>query len=424
MYSQMERKKRDDTPQADSKDRGIRNKQQLGSIPRGPFQNAYTSNVVQRTRWRCNREHVWEEVKEEEGEKKKVTLSPMPTKEETDILLGVREPGDMVGFEVDTASADFLPIAVEAAGWQKLGGANQNTRYQAPTHIKSEPHAFPEEYDIHRFLRWLSTWLKYRYEVESEIQCYYDTSTRRILVAANKNSDIHKLSAKLCRDTRKTMKLHELFKSISVRMETLAKKINVKNNADAKKERVMRHLQHMAVLSQGDNSDRDGDITLFVIPAKDYGCDLHAEQRILHYLRKEAQPKGEETDGAVNKLGQMVTAGAIAIDGKNRIKLRPELLGGIKRPCLACAFACFTREDFECVHPGLLWLTKAATQHLPPDVVVELLERIRDRDHPITTYSTARRKQTTYRAGMARSHSLYQDNGIEGYDSDSEGENS
>lgn len=88
----------------------------------------------------------------------------------------------------------FLRNKAEEAGWKRLGHAQQNTRWLPPTGaIVSKPHVYEEEYDIKRFMRWIATQLSAKYNIKSEVQCYYEISERRIVVAANENVDIMKL---------------------------------------------------------------------------------------------------------------------------------------------------------------------------------------------------------------------------------------
>lgn len=324
---------------------------------------ARANNVVQRTKYQYQEDQGWKVIDKDRG------YSPPPSEEETEILKNLNI------YEVDTYDRGHINAIAEAVGWTELGNpsAPVSHRWESPNDVVSQSHEFPEEHDIHRFLRWIATRLSKYYGINSEIQCYYDTSSGRILVAANSSGDLRQLRV------INNMTLRSFFEQSSQYSSpgTLPRGTGA---MAAQKKRIIRHMSQMQgisqfALEQGD--DRLNQIKFMVIPNHLHKTNVHAEQRILDYFRERAEGGQEAgTDGA-NELEEMKKAGAIAVNEHNgKIYLRSELLGGIKRPCLACAIACFTPDDLKTIHTGMLWPSKSAIECMEPEEFVKLLQEI------------------------------------------------
>lgn len=228
------------------------------------------------------------------------------------------------------------------AGWKKQGNVQQDTRWLPPTRANvSKPHVYEEEYDIKRFMRWIASYLSAKYDIGSEVQCYYDISTRRIVVAANDNSDIKKLQS-----TVNNMSLADVFNYDIIRQ--IPRGLYGTTPKASQGRRHWEELRKLADSAKKRMRERDlPKVSLYVVPCICGVRSLHAEQRILHYLRGVAEDES--------------------------LMLQPQLLGGIKRPCFVCAHACFAPDDRANVHPGLLWDTKSATGMLEQSVVEDIV---------------------------------------------------
>lgn len=367
MYCQMEKEKK-----------------KQGDVVKTP--PARASNVVQRTKYQYQGDQRWKVIDKDRG------YSPPPNKEETEILKNLKI------YEVDTYDRGHINAIAKAMGWNEHGNpsAPVSHRWESPNSVVSQSHEFPEEHDIHRFLRWIATRLSKYYGINSEIQCYYDTSSGRILVAANSSEDLKQLRV------INNMTLRSFFEQSSQYSSpgTLPQGTGA---MAAQKRRINRHMGHVKGISQfglKKNDNRLEQIKFMVLSNLFLKENVHAEQRILDYFRKRAE--GGQGAGA-DELKKMDKAGAIAVKRDNgKIFLRPELLGGIKRPCLACAIACFTPDDLNKIHAGLLWPSKSAIECMVQEEFNKLLEEIISKR---TTYKTAAGNGST-----------------ESYDSDSEDE--
>lgn len=179
------------------------------------------------------------------------------------------------------------------------------------------------------------------------MQCYHEKSTCKILVAANENSDIMKLKSMV-----HEMPLIRFFQEVSEEQNPF--KLGV--TKDPLGDRQIRHWQELNKLSDMANQSEEvtwSEYSFFVVPCISGVRSLHAEQRILHYLRGEAEDKS--------------------------LMLQPQFLGGgIKRPCFACAHACFAPGDRANVHPGLLWDRQSATCKLEQSAVKDIVGAMKD----------------------------------------------
>ena len=272
----------------------------------------------------------------------------------------------------------FLEKA-EEAGWKRLGHVVQDTRWLPPTGANvSKPHVYEKEYDIKRFMRWIASYLSAKYSIGSEVQCYYEASTRRILVAANKDSDIRTLESQVNKRLLRLFLLDVALEPFPIGSGKAAKEL---------KKRQIRHgeelsrLSDMAIKGKGIDLSK---VRLCVVPCIPGVDSLHAEQRILHCLRGEAEG---------GRMKDMVDKDVLAVDDRSGgLMLRPRLLGGIKRPCFVCAHACFTPGDRVNVHPGLLWDTKSATCKLEQSSVEDIVGAMQGQP---TVYRTQ-----THKAGV------------------------
>lgn len=251
----------------------------------------------------------------------------------------------------------FLEKKAEEARWTRLGSVRQDTRWLPPTGANvSKPHVYEEEYDIKRFMRWIASYLSAKYNIGSEVQCYYEASARKILVSANKSSDISTLASYV------NGRLLSLF-LIDVAFEP-----SPIGSGKTVKELTKRQIRHGEELSRlcdtsfkikGVNLSK---VRLWVVPRISDVGSLHAEQRILHYLRGKAEDES--------------------------LMLQPQLLGGIKRPCFVCAHACFAPGDRANVHPGLLWDTKSATRKLEQSAVEDIVGAMQDEPKVYRTWAS------------------------------------
>lgn len=325
----------------------------------GTGERAGRTAPIQRTRWKyLEATGEWEqEEAEEDG-----VFSSAPQEWELDLLLedAGRNKGPMKNNSVDTASYEYLCWLAEKS-WNRYGGfiaptlhSPRTTKHLDGPGVKNKlfgmyqggegaryPREYGEEEDIHRFLRWYSTFLSVKYTISGEIQCYYDKRAGRILISTNLGGEIQKLKRQLGK----------------VRSDYSA----------GVTERQKRHMGHMyqiaTVLERTGHAV--GQISLEVVGDSLVG-NAHAEQRILHYLK--SQP--DQVRGA------MLQEGVLTAEGDS-LKLRPEYLGGIRRCCFACAYACFTAEDADRVHMGPFWGSKASGTYMEKEDIVRAIEGIR-----------------------------------------------
>ena len=118
----------------------------------------------------------------------------------------------------------------------------------------------------------------------------------------------------------------------------------------------------------------------FQVIGNTYGIQgLHAERKILYYLRSQKE--------------------------NNNTYLDPLRLGGIRRPCFTCSALCFA--DMSQVHPGPVWVSGAASKPKDVNEMFLILEAIRNKNN--TTHLT-----------LDKSNRLTTDNDTESGGSESE----
>lgn len=111
--------------------------------------------------------------------------------------------------------------------------------------------------------------------------------------------------------------------------------------------------------------------------------NMHAEQRILRYLQSGSQ---EEITAMVN--AQVLKRENDEDMTKESLRLNPQFLGGLRRCCLACARACFTKEDYDSYKPGPLWVSHSALDYLKPGDIVNIIDAIRRGNDTYVTESS------------------------------------
>lgn len=251
----------------------------------------------------------------------------------------------------------------EEAGWKQQGCVRQDMRWLPSTGANvSKPHVYEEEYDIKRFMRWIASYLSAKYNIGSEVQCYYDIRTSRIVVAANDNSDITKLQLKVNNKPLAEVFNNDLIQQIPMGLYAITPKA-------LQGRRHWEELNKLADSAKKRKGERDlSKVFFYVVPCIRGVRSLHAEQRILHYLREEAEDES--------------------------LMLQPQLLGGIKRPCFVCAHACFAPGDRANVHPGLLWDTMSATGMLEQSAIEDIAETMQGNPEVYRTLMRRTRKET------------------------------
>ncbi len=331
----------------------------LAEVGYGTGMSVRQDAPVQRTKWRYRQETgEWSEEGDEEGE----TPSPSPTAEETAMLLADAREGEgpLRDSCVDTASYAYLLWLADKKMYS-YGGCRNHTLHSPGTtndlgdrRVRNrlyemyrdrdgarEPREYDAGEDIHRYLRWLSTFLSVIYKINGEIQCYYDKSSRRILVSTNFSTEISKLGRQLG-------------------------KVEIDYGAGSTR-RQRRHMQHIYQISG--NLAHSGyafaQIAVWIVGDVSVS-NAHAEQRILNFLRHEPQ----------ERQNAMVRAGALTVD-EGKLWLRPEYLGGIRRCCFACAYACFSAGDTGSIRRGPFWDSIASGVYMDSESIVRAAEGIR-----------------------------------------------
>lgn len=392
MYEEMERKRYSKPIQTNEPANIMQQKQE--KINNSRSEGMGSGNVIQRTKWR----YVINDGSSEDGKWDIVdeggTPSSEPTFEETRKLLNDKkdlyhfrktyqdqESGERYqAFEIETSSVEYIKWVLEHF-WVSRG-ANQSLTYHSPTtatRIDKVPPQYdtklqamygevPEhqgirgereysaEEDIHRFLRWVATDISVAYGTKQEIQCYYDKTKKRILVGANSDNDIEKLVGR---------------KQHSVSLD----------------KRQIRHLEHLRrfqqIVLEMINNKEILENPVEECQAVTNGPDgLHAEQRILKYI--ESLPKDEL------ELSEMIRRGVVKLEtdkttNKERIRLDPQFLGGLRRCCMACKNACFSEKDSSDYRPGPVWPSDNALAQMQPADRVRLLEDIRENSETYVT---------------------------------------
>jgi len=198
------------------------------------------------------------------------------------------------------------------------------------------PHSFRET-PYRQVGRWLSSALADQSGISGEIQCYFDEASHELLIATNEDKDLDALRSisylpskpKHCppkahlkrRRERHMRKLHKVLRRLE------------------KDELVYPPEGHFSEKQAQEQNEIYRDIYFnypvrFIGQISAHAQNLHAEQRILEYLR--------------------------GIPPKKDLLLDPSRLGGLRRPCLACASIIFKPEDAK-RYAGPFWNSKPAT---------------------------------------------------------------
>lgn len=75
-------------------------------------------------------------------------------------------------------------------------------------------------------------------------------------------------------------------------------------------------------------------------------------------------------------------------DVNGQLKLIPEFLGGLRRACLACSYACFDNADHSSIHPGPLWPTESAAAHMHLEDLEPLQRKIIEQEPTFATLTS------------------------------------
>lgn len=232
-----------------------------------------------------------------------------------------------------------------------------------------EPRVYEDSEQIKRYLRHCATALTGYYRLSGEVQCYYSDNV--VYVAANKKSDEKALEA----INKNRVGNHKSYRAYAkaIRQRASGQPQNVRlagrfctNKLSRRKAAVvasrMRHCVPCPNVLESAKfrvvKSRDTDMGP-KIPG------LHAERKILYYLRRK---KGED------------------------YFLNPLCLGGIHRPCFVCAALCF--ESMDRVHPGVVWVSKAASTSKDIKEMRRILAAVKDMSK--LTYVSLRADGATY----------------------------
>ena len=235
-------------------------------------------------------------------------------------LSGESGEGHIVKYaQVDFGSRDAnqgAKIHIVPETWADTGveGGKLASMYrEAPAQVR-----VARSYGVERpkqILRWLATVVFQKFG-GVEIQCYWEASLGLILISSNTDA--------VNKQIRQAVENKTLITTIS-------------KASSGEHDRITRHRKKLLVrgVHEAQTSIKAAlDNYKIDVPAAEYECDLHAERRIRL------------------KLGK-------ALD--------PNCLGGVKRPCLVCAYAL----QLAGARPGPLWTTKSALGGLSIDTVLE-----------------------------------------------------
>lgn len=326
-----------------------------GARPAGP------GAPVQLQRWRwVSEDGDWEPVELEDGE----VTSEKPNR-----------AGTLNGEILDTSTEGY--VLEQGGASMNQHGANQSATLHSKDTTKlvtgdvshkltamyeddkgkRRRRRFGEAEDIHRFLRWLSTFLSVQYQISGEVQCYYDVSRKIIFVSTNNYRELGRLGkgllplpARVRPKTARQIRHHNHW-------DNLAFLLNHYNRAFGTFREII-----VSVIPDDPELDR-----------KSLGT--HAEQRILHYLKKESE----------EIKGDMIAAGAVEVED-GRLKLKPEYLGGLRRACFACARICHSAAGQASIHPGPFWPSKASLGGAEKLDLVKISEGITEQDPTYVTF--------------------------------------
>lgn len=266
---------------------------------------------------------------------------------------------------------------------------------------------YTKEEDIHRFMRWISTYIADVYNIKNEVQCYFLPSKQQILAATN----IENKEMRNWNDTN-LEGLYSLYNTIKKKKRCSQFERDKKMNRRKRRgkslswkkrrgERIRndRHLTHLGRLRSVEGAEEIFSNIKLSYVNKIGSKPQHAEQRILDYLNY--MPEGNN---------ELLISGEVVLDVDGSLKLRPELLGGLRRSCFACAHACFANQDLGSkVYLGPLWPTKSAIAHMNVKDFRSMLEDIRR----IPTYVSKLGENITTEHDSESSDEDYEDSGKE-----------
>ncbi len=220
--------------------------------------------------------------------------------------------------------------------------------------------------EIKRYLRHCAAALKLSYKLGSEIQCYYDNEDNVVYIAANDPNDENKLSEIDGDQISKCLaflqhSLKEINESIAdddsfpIWSGSKAKLFDA-FLSNKKDKPLLRRLMHALMCPSALSGAKIHAIKSREVNVKIHG--LHAERKILYYLRSQKNDEGFFLD--------------------------PLRLGGIRRPCFICAALCF--ENMSQVRPGPCWVSEAGSKPKDTKEMFLILDAIRNNDN--ITYIT------------------------------------
>lgn len=327
-----------------------------GARPAGP------GAPVQLRRWRWVQEDEnWEPVELDEGE----VESDEPYR-----------AGKSAGEILDTSSAAYLIETAKAT--MNRHGANQSetlhststtqdvtgrvphklTAMYESSEGKRERRQYGEGEDIRRFLRWFSTFLSVQYQISGEVQCYYDISRKIIFVSTN--------------DSRELRRIGRLPFPPYRHPSTPREKRHLKHWGNMAKLLFKEEEPYRSILQMLDE-------VIFQMVPDQVPSGTHAEQRILRYLESESE---EIREG-------LLASGAVE-DEDGRMKLKPEYLGGLRRACFACSYACHSDAGRARIHPGPLWPSKASLAVMETPDILRAIRGIAEAEPTFATFEDAK----------------------------------
>jgi len=206
---------------------------------------------------------------------------------------------------------------------------NQEKGIRFPHSFRDTPHR--------QVARWFASALSDNSGISGEIQCYFDEASHELLVATNKRSEYADLASV---DTLTDTPMQEYSKPhIARRRERHMRKLAEVDRRLRAGEMVYGPESGLTPeqIQELQNAYQDiyFNYTVHFLPPG-ATADLHAEQRILEYLR--------------------------STTGNNDLLLDPARLGGLRRPCLACASRVFSPAD-AARYAGPYWDTDSAITH-------------------------------------------------------------
>lgn len=277
---------------------------------------------------------------------------------------------------------EFLPQFLEHYGFESHGGNQSHTCHRSGRNDAAEQidrqdemrtskirrlykgssgirgrRKYIDDEAIKRYLRHCAAALAINFGIEDEIQCYYHDDDKAVYVATNNDADsglseingmkISDCSAVLEHSLREINEYMADNDNSPIWSRFKAKLIDtLLSNRKAKP--LLRRLGH-ALTCPAPLRD-----ATFKVMENIYGIQgLHAERKILYYLRSQKE--------------------------NNNTYLDPLRLGGIRRPCFICSALCFA--DMSQVRPGPVWVSSAAST--PRDILEMflILDAIRNRNY-------------------------------------------